>query len=59
MPGDKFQPRTVQEVCMLRKTQAREDLAAPKSRPKRTNKVTTLCQYPSLTTNYQSQQFKD
>lgn len=35
MPGDRFQPRKGQEVYMLRKTQAQEDLTAPKSRPKR------------------------
>lgn len=34
MPGDKFQPRKGQEVCMLRKIQAPVDLRAPKSRPK-------------------------
>lgn len=48
MPGDKFQPRKGQEVCMLRKIQAPVDLRAAKSRPKRTSKVTTLCQYSSL-----------
>lgn len=48
MPGDKFQPRKGQGVCMLRKTQVPADLTAPKSKPKRTSKVTTLCQYSSL-----------
>jgi len=42
MPGDKFQPRKGQEVNMLRKTLAQEDLTAPKLWPKRTSKVTTL-----------------
>jgi len=46
MPGDRFQPRKGQEVYMLRKTQAQEDLIAPKSRPNR--KVTTPCQYPCI-----------
>jgi hypothetical protein len=33
MPDDKFQPRKEQEVYMLRKTQAQEDLTASKSKP--------------------------